>query len=76
MNAPPTALIAEDEPLMRERLKEKLAEAWPELSIVAETGDGDEALALIDAHAPAVVFLDIRMPGRSGLDVAAAFAAD
>ena len=46
----PTALIAEDEPLMRERLKEKLAEAWPELEIVAEAADGDEALALFDAH--------------------------
>lgn len=76
MNATPTALIAEDEPLMRERLKEKLAEAWPELAIVAETGDGDEALALIDAHAPTIAFLDIRMPGRTGLDVAAAIGGD
>ena len=66
-----TALIAEDEPLMRERLKEKLAEAWPELVIVAEVGDGDAALAAFDAHAPQIAFLDIRMPGRSGLDVAA-----
>jgi DNA-binding LytR/AlgR family response regulator len=76
MNASPTALIAEDEPLMRERLKEKLAEVWPELAIVAETGDGDEALALIDAHAPTIAFLDIRMPGRTGLDVAAAIGGD
>jgi len=68
----PTALIAEDEPLMRERLKEKLALAWPELAVVAEANDGDEALALFDAHEPDVAFLDIRMPGRSGLDVAAA----
>jgi DNA-binding LytR/AlgR family response regulator len=67
----PTALIAEDEPLMRERLKEKLAEVWPELAIVAEVGDGDAALAAFDAHAPQIAFLDIRMPGRSGLDVAA-----
>jgi DNA-binding LytR/AlgR family response regulator len=66
-----TALIAEDEPLMRERLKEKLAETWPELSIVAEVADGDAALAAFDAHSPQVAFLDIRMPGRSGLDVAA-----
>ncbi|MBK9704170.1 MAG: response regulator transcription factor [Betaproteobacteria bacterium] len=66
-----TALIAEDEPLMRERLKEKLAEVWPELVIVAEVGDGDAALAAFDAHAPQIAFLDIRMPGRSGLDVAA-----
>jgi DNA-binding LytR/AlgR family response regulator len=76
MNGSPTALIAEDEPLMRERLKEKLAEVWPELTIVAETGDGDEALALIDAHAPTIAFLDIRMPGRTGLDVAAAIGGD
>ena len=68
----PAALIAEDEPLMRERLKEKLAEAWPELDVVAEAADGDEALALFDVHRPRVAFLDIRMPGRTGLDVAAA----
>jgi DNA-binding LytR/AlgR family response regulator len=76
MNERPTALIAEDEPLMRERLKQKLAEVWPELEIVAEAGDGDEALALFDVHSPTVAFLDIRMPGRSGLDVAAAIGAD
>jgi DNA-binding LytR/AlgR family response regulator len=72
----PTALIAEDEPLMRERLRTKLAEVWPELAIVAEAADGDEALALFDVHAPSVAFLDIRMPGRSGLDVAAAIGSD
>jgi DNA-binding LytR/AlgR family response regulator len=72
----PTALIAEDEPLMRERLKERLAEAWPELAIVAEAADGDEALAAFDAHRPELAFLDIRMPGRTGLDVAAAIGAD
>lgn len=68
----PTALIAEDEPLMRERLKEKLAEAWPQLSIVAEAEDGDAALELFAAHRPDIAFLDIRMPGLSGLEVAAA----
>jgi DNA-binding LytR/AlgR family response regulator len=67
----PTALIAEDEPLMRERLKEKLAEVWPALEIVAEAEDGDEALALFARHRPQIAFLDIRMPGASGLDVAA-----
>ena len=61
---------------MRERLKDKLAEVWPELDVVAEAADGDEALALIDAHAPQIAFLDIRMPGRSGLDVAAALGGD
>jgi DNA-binding LytR/AlgR family response regulator len=78
MNAEPrpTALIAEDEPLMRERLKEKLALVWPELDIVAEAADGDEALALFDVHRPQIAFLDIRMPGRSGLDVAAGIGGD
>jgi DNA-binding LytR/AlgR family response regulator len=71
-----TALIAEDEPLMRERLKEKLAELWPECAIVGEAADGDEALALFDLHAPQVAFVDVRMPGRSGLDVAAAIGGD
>lgn len=72
---PPTALIAEDEALMRERVKEKLAAVWPELAVVAEAEDGDEALALFAAHRPQIAFLDIRMPGRSGLDVAAAIGA-
>jgi DNA-binding LytR/AlgR family response regulator len=68
----PTALIAEDEPLMRERLKEKLAEVWPELAIVAEASNGDAALDAFAAQRPQIAFLDIRMPGRTGLDVAAA----
>ena len=72
----PTALIAEDEPLMRERLKEKLAEAWPELDIVAEAADGNEAIALVQEWRPQIAFLDIRMPGKSGLDVAAAIGGD
>ena len=72
----PTALIAEDEPLMRERLKERLAEVWPELEIVAEAADGDEALAAFDAHRPQLAFLDIRMPGRTGLEVAAEIGAE
>ena len=72
----PTALIAEDEPLMRERLKEKLAEAWPELDIVAEAADGNQALELLHEWQPQIAFLDIRMPGRTGLDVAAAIGGD
>lgn len=72
----PTALIAEDEPLMRERLKEKLAEAWPELDVVAEAADGDQALELLREWQPQIAFLDIRMPGRTGLDVAAAIGGD
>ena len=72
----PTAMIAEDEALMRERLKERLALAWPELDIVAEAADGDTALALFEEYRPQLAFLDIRMPGRSGLDVAAAIGGD
>ena len=66
----PTALIAEDEPLLRAQLKARLAEAWPELDIVAEAANGREALALAAALKPEVAFLDIRMPEKSGLDVA------
>jgi DNA-binding LytR/AlgR family response regulator len=66
----PTALIAEDEPLMRERLKDKLEEVWPELAIVAEAEDGDQALDLFAQLRPQIAFLDVRMPGRTGLDVA------
>jgi len=66
----PTALIAEDEPMLRAQLRSRLAEAWPELAIVAEAENGEQALALFDEHAPDVVFLDIRMPVLTGVDVA------
>jgi len=66
----PTALLAEDEPLLRAQLKARLAAAWPELEIVAEASNGDEALALAAEHRPDIAFLDIRMPVRSGLEVA------
>ncbi len=66
----PSALIAEDEPMLRAQLKARLADAWPELRIVAEAGNGDEALTLAGEHKPNIAFLDIRMPVRSGLDVA------
>lgn len=65
-----TALIADDETLMRANLRERLGLAWPELQIVAEAVDGDEAVALCATHRPDVAFLDIRMPGRTGLDAA------
>ena len=65
-----TALIADDEALMRANLREQLALAWPELEIVAEAADGDEAVDLCAQHKPDVAFLDIRMPGRTGLDAA------
>jgi DNA-binding LytR/AlgR family response regulator len=66
----PTALIAEDEPLLRAELKQALAELWPELHIVAETADGAAALTALRTHAPDFAFLDINMPKASGLDVA------
>src|SRR5205814_2308941 len=66
------ALIAEDEDLMRARLREQLRLVWPTLEIVAEAADGDEAIALFEQHRPDIVFLDIRMPEKSGLDVALA----
>ena len=66
-----TALIAEDEPLMRERLVAALKTAWPELETPFVANNGSEALALWNAHRPDVAFLDIRMPGKTGLEVAA-----
>jgi DNA-binding LytR/AlgR family response regulator len=68
----PTALIAEDEPMLRAQLKSRLAEAWPELAIIAEAANGADALAMFDAHQPDIVFLDIRMPVKSGIEVARA----
>jgi DNA-binding LytR/AlgR family response regulator len=70
----PTALIAEDEPMLRAQLKARLAEAWPELAPVIEAENGEQALALIDEHRPDVAFLDVRMPSMSGLDVARSLA--
>jgi DNA-binding LytR/AlgR family response regulator len=66
----PRALIAEDEPVLAQALRAQLARAWPGLDVVALSADGDQALADIERLAPDVVFLDIRMPGRSGLEVA------
>ncbi len=66
----PTALLAEDEPLLLAQLKARLVAAWPELEIVAEAANGDEALALAAEHRPDIAFLDIRMPVRNGLEVA------
>jgi DNA-binding LytR/AlgR family response regulator len=66
----PTAVIADDEAPLREYLRKKLAALWPELRIVAQAQNGVEAAAAIAAHAPAVAFLDIKMPGLTGLEVA------
>jgi DNA-binding LytR/AlgR family response regulator len=66
----PRALIAEDEPLLRAQLKARLVDSWPELDVVGEAETGEQALALINELKPDVVFLDIRMPVASGIDVA------
>ncbi len=68
--APVRAVIADDERLMREQLRARLAEVWPELLIVAEARNGLEAVELVNQHRPDLVFLDIRMPGLTGVDAA------
>jgi DNA-binding LytR/AlgR family response regulator len=68
----PTALIAEDETPLRDALRAMLGIAWPELEIVAECEDGIAAMEAIAGYRPDVCFLDIRMPGVTGLDVARA----
>lgn len=65
-----TAVIAEDEPILRAQLKAKLARIWPELHIVAEVGDGEAALEAIETHQPDLAFLDIQMPEMTGVEVA------
>jgi DNA-binding LytR/AlgR family response regulator len=65
-----TALIAEDEPLLRTELRETLAALWPELTICAETGDGAATLLALERHKPTILFLDIHMPGLTGLQIA------
>ena len=70
----PAALIAEDEPLIAAALERELPAAWPDLRIVATVGNGHEAIERIAALEPDVAFLDIAMPGATGLDVARACA--
>lgn len=65
-----TAIVAEDEATLRHQLVEQLSQLWPELHIVAEAADGVQALRLLDEHDPDVLFLDIQMPGATGLEVA------
>jgi DNA-binding LytR/AlgR family response regulator len=66
----PTAIIADDEAPLREHLARRLAELWPELTLVAQATNGLQAATLIAEHAPSVAFLDIKMPGLTGLEVA------
>ena len=72
----PTAVIAEDEPVLARTLTRLLEQAWPELRIVGVAEDGLQATELGLAQAPDVMFLDIKMPGRTGLEVAEAVADD
>jgi DNA-binding LytR/AlgR family response regulator len=70
----PSAVVADDERLMRDQLIGRLADAWPELVIVAQASNGREAVAAVQAHAPDIVFLDISMPGMDGIEAARAVA--
>jgi len=71
-----TALIAEDEPLLAAHLQAELVRLWPGLDVIATVADGDSAVQRALALRPDVLFLDIRMPGRSGLEAAQALAED
>jgi DNA-binding LytR/AlgR family response regulator len=66
----PTALIAEDEPLLRESLEQQLSLVWPQLAVVARARNGREAIEQFDAHHPDVCFLDVHMPGVTGIEAA------
>lgn len=74
--ARPTALVAEDESLLARTLVRLLAEVWPELDVLAVAADGASAIELALQHTPDVMFLDIAMPGRTGLEVAETVADD
>jgi DNA-binding LytR/AlgR family response regulator len=67
-----TAIIADDERLMREQLRARLTEVWPDLQILAEAKNGEEAVAAVHEHRPDLAFLDIRMPGMTGIEAARA----
>jgi DNA-binding LytR/AlgR family response regulator len=64
------AVLADDERLMREQLRQRLGEVWPELQVVAEARNGEEAVDQVEQLHPDLVFLDIRMPGLNGVEAA------
>jgi len=66
----PTAIVADDEEILRAGLKLMLERLWPELDIVGEAQNGDEALLMVKSHNPDIAFLDIKMPGLTGVEVA------
>jgi DNA-binding LytR/AlgR family response regulator len=66
----PTAIIADDERLMRDLLRTRLSQVWPELQILGEAKNGDEAVQLVHELEPDLTFLDIRMPGKTGMEAA------
>jgi DNA-binding LytR/AlgR family response regulator len=66
----PTAILAEDEPILRAQLETKLRKLWPELDIVASVEDGAAALEALEDNAPDFMFLDIQMPEMNGVEVA------
>jgi DNA-binding LytR/AlgR family response regulator len=66
----PTAILADDERLMRDQLRMRLGQVWPELDIIGEAKNGDEAIELVDQLKPDFTFLDIRMPGKTGMEAA------
>lgn len=66
----PTALIADDEPLLRDELELMLAQSWPELEVVAQARNGREAVELFEQKRPDICFLDVHMPGLSGVEAA------
>jgi DNA-binding LytR/AlgR family response regulator len=66
----PTAIIADDERLMRDQLRLRLQQVWPELEILDEAKNGEEAIQLVDSLKPDLAFLDIRMPAKTGLEAA------
>ena len=68
--SPPTALVADDEPLLRRNLIRLLADAWPELEVVSQARNGREAVEQFEALTPDVCFLDVQMPGASGVEAA------